>query len=80
MTDWASLMKNKPFITDLGDNQSAQISGTEVTLGRYAVWSPVTNSDGHQVVEVGADLQELMRKHNIPTERVCKLATTAGVE
>lgn len=74
MQEWSELMKNKAFITDMGISRTSVIDGKEVTVGRYAVWSPVTNSRSHQVVEVGEDLDELRRKYNIPEERVCRLA------
>lgn len=74
MEKWSELMKNKPFITDMGVSRTSVINDEEVTVGRYAVWSPVSNSTGHQVVEVGEDLDELKRKYSIPEERVCRLA------
>lgn len=74
MQEWSELMKNKAFITDMGISRTSVIDGKEVTVGRYAVWSPVTNSRSHQVVEVGENLDELKRKYNIPEERVCRLA------
>lgn len=74
MQKWSELMKNKPFITDMGVSRTSVIDGKEVTVGRYAVWSPVTNSTGHQVIEVSEDLDELKHKYNIPEERVCRLA------
>lgn len=74
MQEWSELMKNKAFITDMGISRTSVIDGKEITVGRYAVWSPVTNSRSHQVVEVGEDLDELKRKYNIPEERVCRLA------
>lgn len=74
MQDWSELMKNKAFITDMGVSRTSVIDGKEVTVGRYAVWSPVTNSRSHQVVEVGENLDEFKRKYNIPEERVCRLA------
>lgn len=74
MEKWSELMKNKPFITDMGVSRTSVINDKEVTVGRYAVWSPVSNSTGHQVVEVGEDLDELKRKYSIPEERVCRLA------
>ena len=74
MHDWSQMMKNKTFITDMGISRISVIDGKEVTVGRYAVWSPVTNSQGHQVIEVGENLDELKRKYSIPEERVCRLA------
>lgn len=74
MQDWNELMNGKAFITDLGAGKSTVINGEEVSVGQYAVWSPVTNSTGHQVIEVSDDLEYLMNKYSIPQERVCRLA------
>lgn len=63
MTNWKKLMKGKPFITDLGKNPLSPL--------RYAVWSPVRNSESHQVVEVSETLPCMMEKYKIPQERVC---------
>ena len=73
MQKWSELMKNKVFITDMGTSRTSIIDGKEVTVGRYAVWSPVTNSQSHQVIEVGEDLDQLKSKYSIPEERVCRL-------
>ena len=59
MQDWNELMNGKAFITDLGVGKSTVINGEEVNVGQYAVWSPVTNSTGHQVIEVSGDLEAL---------------------
>ncbi len=74
MQDWNELMSGKAFITDLGAGKTSVINGEEVSVGQYAVWSPVTNSQGHQVIEVGSDLEALMKKYSIPEDRVCRLA------
>ncbi len=74
MVKWSELMNGKAFITDLGENQTAIIDDEETIVGRYAVWSPVKNSSGHQVVEVSDRLEMLMEKYKIPNERVCYLA------
>ncbi|MCL2840539.1 MAG: hypothetical protein FWE05_07160 [Defluviitaleaceae bacterium] len=63
MLDWKKLMKGKPFITDLGKNELSPL--------RYAVWSPLKNSESHQVVEVSETLEGMMEKYKIPQERVC---------
>ncbi len=77
MQDWNELMAGKAFITDLGVGKTSVINGEEVSVGQYAVWSPVTNSKGHQVIEVGSDLEALMKKYSIPEDRVCRLAANA---
>lgn len=76
MAEWSELMKYKTFITDLGENQTSVIGEKEVTVGRYAVWSPLQGSKNHQVIEVGEDLEALKSKYNIPEERVCRLAVS----
>lgn len=76
MAVWEELMKNKVFITDLGENQNAVIAEQNVTVGRYAVWSPITNSKSHQVIEVGETLEYLRQKYHVPEDRICRL--TAG--
>lgn len=78
MQDWNELMNGKAFITDLGVGKTSVINGEEVDVGQYAVWSPVTNSPGHQVIEVSSDLEALMRKYSILEERVCRLAANAN--
>ncbi|NJD04183.1 MAG: hypothetical protein FIA99_16685 [Ruminiclostridium sp.] len=75
MYNWNKLMENQVFISDLGSNQEAVVEGQAVLLGRYAVWSPVTNSKGHQVIEVGDDLQDLCKKYHVPQERICTILT-----
>lgn len=75
MQKWSELMNNKFFITDMGSSMTSVIDGSEVTVGRYAVWSPVKNSTGHQAIEVSDDLARLMEKYGVPEERVCRLAT-----
>ena len=74
MEDWESLMRNRAFITDLGENLDSVIEDGETVAGRYAVWSPLTNSKNHQVIEVGENLEYLRKKYRIPEERVCRLA------
>ncbi len=80
MQDWNELMAGKAFITDLGVGKTSVINGEEVNVGQYAVWSPVTNSKGHQVIEVGSDLEVLMKNYSIPEERVCRLAANVSRE
>lgn len=74
MGKWEELMEEKAFITDLGAEQESVVEGQETTVGRYAVWSPLTNSKNHQVVEVAENLEYLRKKYRIPEERVCRLA------
>ncbi len=74
MGEWEKLMEDKAFITDLGETQSPLTESTEMVVGRYAVWSPLTNSKNHQVIEVGENLEYLRKKYHIPEDRVCRLA------
>lgn len=74
MPEWNELMQNKFFITDLGAEQNALIGGTQVTIGRYAVWSPTKDSRQHAIVEVGSDLDALRKKYSVSDDRICRLA------
>lgn len=74
MPEWNELMRNKFFITDLGAEQCANIDGAQVTVGRYAVWSPSKNQPRHAIVEVGSDLDMLKKKYSVPDERICRIA------
>ena len=65
MTQWEELMAGQTFITDLGVESAC--------VGRYAVWSPLRSGQGHGVVEVGRELDELMARYHIPRDRVCVL-------
>ncbi len=73
MEDWTALMAGQVFITDLGAPRQSEVAGKPVTLDRYAVWSPMNTGEGHTVVEVGADLEALMRRYGVPADRVCTL-------
>ena len=68
------MMQNKFFITDLGAEQNTVISGVQVTIGRYAVWSPSKNARQHAIVEVGSDLDVLKKKYSVSDERICRIA------
>lgn len=74
MSTWNELMKGRCFISDLGADQTTEINGQSTVVGRYAVWSPLRGSDGHQVIEVGQELEPLMKKYHIPIDRVCRLS------
>ncbi len=69
--EWSALFRGKAFITDLGAEQQAQVSGETVTVGRYAVWTP--DGEGHRIIEVGADLERLRLTHKVGMENVCVL-------
>lgn len=73
MNEWQQLTKDKCFISDIGESQSVQINGKTESLGRFAVWSPVLEAQGHQVIEVGNCVDELMKKYKIPQELVMTL-------
>lgn len=74
MDDWNEIMEGQAFITDLGGTREAEVEGRPQTLERYAVWSPVQGGTGHTVVEVGGNLEELMGRYHIASDRVCILA------
>ena len=74
MESWSELMRGRCFVSDLGADQTAQIEGQRTTVGRYAVWAPRRQGDGHCIVEVGTVLAPLLEKYHIPPTRVCRLA------
>lgn len=72
--NWEKLFSGKCFISDLGEEQLIKNEeGKEFILGRYAIWAPFPEAKNHQIVEVGNDLEALMKKYNIPSDRVCTL-------
>lgn len=75
MEEWAELMREKTFITDLGSGRAVPVGDAEQTLGRYAAWSPLKGRDGHAIVEVSSDLDTLMARYRVPRDRVCALQT-----
>lgn len=71
MEQWQDSFGGKRFITDLGSSQSVELDGEATELDRYAVWAPA--GEGHQIVEVGGNLDALWEKYGVPIERVCTL-------
>lgn len=71
MEQWQDHFGGKRFITDLGSSQTVELDGKTAELDRYAVWAPTR--EGHQIVEVGAQLDVLQKKYGVPIERVCAL-------
>ncbi|MDE6261497.1 MAG: hypothetical protein K2M42_11705 [Oscillospiraceae bacterium] len=71
MEQWQDHFGGKCFITDLGSSQTVELDGRTTELDRYAVWAPA--GEGHQIVEVGAQLDVLQKKYGVPIERVCAL-------
>lgn len=69
--EWTKLMAGQVFMTDLGAQPPSDADRPDV--GRYAVWSPMANSDRHQIVEVGTDLNYLQKKYGVPDDRLCVL-------
>lgn len=69
------LFEGKIFITDLGASQLAENGDEKIEVGRYAVWSPFKDADGHQIVEVSDNLDILKEKYGINEDRVCVLST-----
>lgn len=71
---WEELFFGKCFISDLGDEQVVENDNKEqIVLGRYAAWAPISGCKNHQIVEISDNLEELMKKYNIPQDRVCVL-------
>ncbi|MDR1310580.1 MAG: hypothetical protein LBK01_01705 [Burkholderiaceae bacterium] len=73
--EWKALTRNRVFISDIGTKREVAISGTHATMGRYAVWSPVSNADSHQVVEVGDNLEVLAEKYKVSRDMVFEVVT-----
>jgi hypothetical protein len=68
--------EGKLFISDLGlDREGVDQCGDRMTVGRFAVWSPISNCERHQVIEVGSDLAALQRKYDITDDAVLRLVT-----
>ena len=70
---WEKLIRLKPYITDLGKNCTMDFHMIHAVVGRYIVWLPMANSDRHFIAEEGNDLAELMKKYDIPQERIQRL-------
>lgn len=66
------LFRGKVFITDLGGTPN--VCDEDMLVERYAVWSPLQNSNGHQIVEVSGNLETLKNKYNISDDSICTLA------
>ena len=63
-----TLHEDECFISDLGNTANVKIDNETVTLGRYAV---IKNHMGKmQVLEVGVDLDYLMKKFGISKENL----------
>ena len=71
MENWDALFEGKLFITDIGENASILLNGQSKELGRYAVFSPNKDQPGHQAIEVGSDLEMLIKKYNISADCIC---------
>lgn len=74
MENWEELFEGKLFITDIGEALHTVVNGKEVSLGRYAVFSPNKGQPGHQAIEVGADVDVLARKYGISADCICVLS------
>lgn len=71
--EFKDFVKDKLFITDVGASERLDIDGQEATVGRFAVWSPMTVGNHHAVIEVAEDLAFLQNKYGIPDEMVCRI-------
>lgn len=67
MEAWKERFGGRKFITDLGEKSA----DTPQWPGRYALWVP--QGEGHQIVEVSDDLEDLCRRHGVPQENICHL-------
>lgn len=68
MDDVLQLQENEYFISDIGENREVQIENEKIIMGRYAV---IKNHEGKlQVLEVGCDLEHLMGKYHVSSERL----------
>lgn len=74
MNSWKDLFEGKVFITDLGVAQTAEIDGETVEVGQYAVFSPNKGQDGHQIIEVGCNIEALCQKYKVSSEYICMIA------
>lgn len=61
------------FISDLGRNKDMTIDGKPATLGRYAVIKNIQSDGTLHVVEVGADLEFLLKKYGIEKSKVGRI-------
>lgn len=67
------LFAGRLFISDLGEPQTIEENGKQITLGQYAVWAPIQGTSRHSIIEVGDYLDDLMQKYHISKDNVCKL-------
>ncbi len=79
--DWSAIAGDKTFISDTGAEMRATRGGAQISVGRYAVWAPLSSGNGenggaggHRVVEVSSSLSALMAKYGVPADRVLSLA------
>jgi len=64
--------RNDKYITDMGESVEIHGHPTLKRLSRYGVWAHDASKGAHQVVETGDNLDELMRRHNVPQSRVVR--------
>lgn len=72
---WKQFVGNEPFIVDLGFTPGAPAAsgGAPLPLGRFGVFLPTPDHSGHQIVEVGADLEALKARYGVPDGRVLQV-------
>ena len=80
MKKWDILIRHKPYITDLGKNCTMEFHMIHAVVGRYIVWLPMAGVDRHFIAEEGNDLEELMKKYDIPFERIQRLGPVMDEE
>ncbi len=80
MDDWEKLIRNKPYITDMGKNCTVEFHMIHAVVGRYIVWLPIVNADRHFIAEEGNNLEELMERYSVPPERIQRLGSFVDEE
>ena len=74
MMEWKEHVLGKLFLSDLGEEKDfTGENGEKIKLGRYAVWAPISNTERHQIVEVGSNLDLLKQKYNLEEEYVLSI-------
>jgi hypothetical protein len=71
MNDDRLFSPGEHFISDLGPDTGVTVDGAP--LGRYAVWRCAPDG-GFQLIQVGADVSQLMAQYGLGPDRVGKVA------
>jgi len=73
MENWNELFAGKVFITDIGATLTAEVNEKTTEVGRYAVFSPNKDQDGHQIIEVGDNVEALCKKYKVKSDCICSI-------